>query len=136
MLFTVFSSTAFCGENGHIIGGVYYDNLNHVNARLGYSYYLKKPQKDFALLDSPVLFGEIEAGEKGQKITLGYGYANYVAGMGGSYRVGLSAAELNNETFLGIESVASIFVVGFKLGAYRNIDTGENELLLGIGLGF
>ena len=128
-------SSTISRDKGNYTGGVYYDNLNKLNARVGYSFYLDDEPYKNNTLQTSVFSSELELGLEGYKVTLSHGHASYAAGMGGTLRYGLSYANIDNDNLAGAETIVSVLGISLKLGVYRNLDQDNNEVMLGIGFG-
>ncbi|GLQ32929.1 hypothetical protein [Litoribrevibacter albus] len=120
------------------VGGVYYDNLNHLNGKIGLALYQRHTKQIVADSKNPevfshlsYLYSDLELGQEGHKVSLGLGYMPY----GGNLRAGISYAELGNESQVGIETILSALFISAKVGIYQD-SQHDYKYLIGLGIGF
>jgi len=125
-----------------LFGGLYSDNMNDGNIKMGvgYAYYSQSYNK--AKEDNSGFIGESvqrfiyvdgEVGKHGNKVTLGYGETVCCAA---NVRGGLSYAELEDNKYIGFEAIVSPLFAILKAGVYRDMDDGKYKYLLGVGFGW
>lgn len=120
------------------LGGVYLDNLNHLNVKLGVALYERVYVSESADVNSSprfshlnFIYSDLEYGEEGGKVSIGVGQSPY----GGVYRVGFSYGHLNKKNMFGVEGVLSMLLLSLKAGAYQTEDS-EMKYMIGVGAGW
>ncbi len=139
ILFLSLSSPVLSGEF-FPIAGVYYDNLLERAVEVGTFYTYERVEYEMEMPDGSVkkifdhskfVYLEGESNGEDSNVTLGLGLHIGISSMRG----GISMADIDDESLVGVEGVFTAFFFTFKAGAYRNQDTQSTEGMLGIGIG-
>ncbi len=143
VILVVFSLQCFSmGKESMLLYGIYGDNFNGINLKLGVDYALYQGSyKEASINESGItdvairrsIYTEGEYGSKGYKVTVGY---NETVCCAGNIRAGVSYAEIEDKEYIGIEGIFTALFLAFKAGVYQNMDSEESKYLLGMGIGW
>ena len=122
------------------IGGLYYDNINDANIKIGGAYLLDRVEKEVDIKGENIshfqysnyIFTDYTKSSETNAFSLGWG-RHYGEG---SYRIGISQISEDDIRYSGIEGTFTAFFFSFKAGIYQNNDTNDAEFLIGAGLGW
>lgn len=121
------------------LGGIYYDNLNDLSAKVGLAYQYERIMKNETLDGEEVevwqhtnfIYGDIELSENHHLLTVGWGQFRF----GSNYRLGLSVGETKDNTIYGLNGTLSLLFFSFKAGVIKPRDDNA-EFMIGAGIGF
>jgi len=138
ILFLSISSPVLSGEYFPITG-IYYDNLLGRAVEVGAFYTYERVEREMEMRDGSVekifdhtkfVYLEGESNGEDTNVTLGLGLHIGIS----SIRGGISIANIDDESLIGVEGVLTAFLFTFKAGVYRNQETQSTEGMLGVGI--
>lgn len=136
----LFSQAAMCVDAGWL-QGFYYDSMNKGNIKEG----IRVGDNNSTRHDFPnVGYADVEAGEAGQKVTVGAGW--FVGETPGKYpalmaRFGISYAHFRTQKLAGGEAVFSAGKehvpsgLSLKIGLYAGLHGTPSRFMVGLGFG-
>ena len=120
--------------------GVYLDSFTGVAGKIGFRYNFEEDKSENEEHEIKIsnnwgqiqLFSDLEIGTDASKITLGIAQESYFS----TRRLGIVVAEKNKEEHIGAEYLSSSMGMSYKFGALQNIETSNQLIFIGFGLGF
>lgn len=120
------------------IGGVYYDNINNLNANIGIAYNINEVRINKEIggneysqfKHSNFLYSDISKGNNSESIGLGWGRVYYASNI----RIGANYIQKKEDDYIGLEGTMTVLMYSLKLGVYNgNNDNIKFKIALGFG---